>query len=245
MTNLPPPGNYPPPQPGEYPPPGNYPPPPGNYPPPPQGDYPPPGSYGAPPPGSYPPPPGNYPGQPPGGYPAPPPGNYPPPPPGGAGYGPPTAVGNLPQEAYASWGTRALAYVIDFLPIWLVDGIGYAVVGASAAPSCNDGECTSGPPAAFSGIFLLLWVLTLAFQLWNRGYRQGKTGQSIGKSVMKIKMVSEATGQPIGFGMSFVRDLAHIVDGIICYVGFFFPLWDAKRQTIADKIISTVVLPTQ
>ena len=38
---------------------------------------------------------------------------------------------------------------------------------------------------------------------------------------------------------------AHGVDAIICYVGFLFPLWDAKRQTIADKIMSTVCVPIE
>ena len=94
----------------------------------------------------------------------------------------------------------------------------------------------------------VLWVALnsfppLAFAIWNYGYRQGTTGSSIGKSVMKFTVVGEQTGQPIGFGRSVLRQLAHIVDALICYVGFLFPLWDAKRQTLADKIMSTVCLP--
>ena len=83
----------------------------------------------------------------------------------------------------------------------------------------------------------------MAFAIWNYGYRQGTTGSSIGKSVLKFKVVSEKTGQPIGFGLSIVRQLAHVVDAIICYIGYLFPLWDAKRQTLADKIMTTVCLP--
>ncbi len=56
-------------------------------------------------------------------------------------------------------------------------------------------------------------------------------------------LASEQTGQPIGVLMAFVRDICHFVDGVICYIGFLFPLWDAKRQTIADKIVGTVVIP--
>ena len=96
-------------------------------------------------------------------------------------------------------------------------------------------------PSRWSGWSLSLAIL--AYVIWNWGYRQGTTGSSIGKSVLKFKVVSEATGQPIGFGMSVVRQLAHFVDAIICYIGYLFPLWDAKRQTIADKIMSTVGLP--
>jgi hypothetical protein len=61
--------------------------------------------------------------------------------------------------------------------------------------------------------------------------------------VMKFKVVSEVTGQPVGFGVSVVRQLAHLADAIICYIGFVFPLWDAKRQTLADKMMTTVCLP--
>lgn len=29
---------------------------------------------------------------------------------------------------------------------------------------------------------------------------------------------------------------------MICNIGYLFPLWDPKRQTIADKIMKTVVI---
>jgi hypothetical protein len=64
---------------------------------------------------------------------------------------------------------------------------------------------------------------------------------------MKFKIVSEKTGQPIGFGMSVVRELLYLVAagicGILWIVAVLFPLWDAKRQTLVDKIISTIALP--
>ena len=53
---------------------------------------------------------------------------------------------------------------------------------------------------------------------------------------------SEATGQPLGSTTGILRVVAHFVDSIICYVGWLFPLWDAKRQTLADKIIKSVVV---
>ena len=50
-------------------------------------------------------------------------------------------------------------------------------------------------------------------------------------------------GKPLGFGSSVLRQIAHLVDAVICGVGYLFPLWTAKRQTLADKIMSTVCLP--
>ena len=71
--------------------------------------------------------------------------------------------------------------------------------------------------------------------------KQGRTGYSIGKGVLGIKLIAESDGQPIGAGMAFVRYLCHIVDGI-CYIGYLWPLWDRKRQTFADKIMKTIVI---
>jgi uncharacterized RDD family membrane protein YckC len=215
-----------------------------------------------PPPGNYPPPP-----SPPGGYPPPPPpqgGGYPPPPPpppgGGyqapqatAGYLPPPAAAGpaLPKEAYTPWLTRVIAWLIDFAPVLILEGIGYGLLLGTGETQCISqtseydlGEfCTTGSSTLGLASFIITWLLSIAYLVWNYGYRQGTTGSSIGKSIMKFKVVSEKTGQPIGFGLSIVRQLAHIIDGAICYIGYLFPLWDAKRQTIADKIMTTICLP--
>src|SRR5262249_41433268 len=105
--------------------------------------------------------------------------------------------------------------------------------------------CASQPSLVGQLAQWLATLVGLAYLVWNYGYRQGTTGSSLGKSVMKIKVVSEVTGQPVGFGMSVVRQLAHLIDAAICFVVFLFPLWDAKRQTIADKLMTTVVLPIE
>jgi uncharacterized RDD family membrane protein YckC len=211
-----------------------------------------------PPPGNYPPPPpssgGGYP--PPGNFPPgyPPPGAYPPP-----GYGfppfPGSGIGPLPTSAYTPWITRVLAFLIDYIPYLVIIGIGWGVlVGTQECVDFSDtglgeilGESYNGQVCGASTIgqtaVTLAGLLGLAYVLWNYGYRQGSTGSSIGKSIMKFKVVSEKTGQPLGFGLSLVRQLAHLVDSFICGIGYLFPLWDNKRQTLADKIMTTVCLP--
>ncbi|WP_139335245.1 RDD family protein, partial [Mycobacterium sp. GA-1841] len=111
-----------------------------------------------------------------------------------------------------------------------------------AATSETSGEPSGGVAALIILGTFALFAATFGFVVWNYGYRQGKTGQSIGKQVMKFKVISERTGQPIGFGMSLVRQLAHFVDSIF-YIGYLMPLWDGKRQTIADKLVTTVCVP--
>ena len=121
---------------------------------------------------------------------------------------------------YASWIQRVGAYLVDIAPIWILEGIFFRI-----------------------GILgVLVGLASLGWTIYNRWYQAGTTGQSLGKKVLNLRLVSEETGQPIGMLMAFVRDICHIVDAIICYIGFLFPLWDAKRQTIADKIVKTVVI---
>jgi uncharacterized RDD family membrane protein YckC len=123
---------------------------------------------------------------------------------------------------YASWLQRVGAYLIDAGPIIVVD----LILGRITVV-----------------LTVLIWLASLAWTAYNRWYKAGTTGQSLGKKVLNLRLVSEDTGQPIGTLMAFVRDICHIIDSVICLVGYLFPLWDAKRQTIADKIVRTVVIP--
>lgn len=178
-------------------------------------------------------------------YPPPPP---PPPPPGG--YYPPSPRWVLPTDAYTPWAKRLVAFVIDWAPMWLVFVVPMIGVLITDGGECFDAMygsssdyCTSSSSTVWMAIQVIGFLPALAYFFWNLCYRQGKTGQSIGKAVMKFKVISEKTWQPIGFWMSLVRQIAHYVDQLICYIGYLLPLWDTKRQTIADKLLSTVCVP--
>ncbi len=126
---------------------------------------------------------------------------------------------------YASWIQRVGAYLIDAIPPLILYLIGAIFISKSTA------------------VYLLFALAALAVTVYNRWIMAGRTGQSWGKQVLNLRLISESTGNPIGGGLAFARDICHIVDSLICYIGWLFPLWDAKRQTIADKIVSTIVVP--
>ncbi len=190
--------------------------------------------------------------------PLPPPhgGEYPPPPPPAGGYAPPPpgpTIRGLPQQAYTPWLTRVGAYLIDTLPFVVILGVGWLILQNSVDTACLnditqydvDQICAIGYSTVGKTVMSGAVLVGLVYLVWNYGYRQGITGSSIGKSVLKFKVVSENTGQPVGFGMSVLRQITHVVDAIPFYIGYLFPLWTAKRQTLADKIMATVCLPLQ
>lgn len=159
----------------------------------------------------------------------------PPPDPAYNGYGPgyrppspfPPAYG-LP--VLASYGQRVGSFLVD---VGIPTGVFMLVMLA----------------AALSGDFGVLWTVyglgslaMLGFVFWNSGYRQGTTGQSIGKQMLSVRLVGANTGAPVGFGLAIARQFAHVLDGIPFYLGYLWPLWDERRQTFADKICSTLVV---
>jgi uncharacterized RDD family membrane protein YckC len=176
-------------------------------------------------PGSYQAPAGGYsepPAADPYGTPA---GSYPPPPapsfPGGFAPVPTGPVGG----ALAEWPTRALGGLIDYVAPSIVFGILGSVL--------SNVNSTMGSAVQF--VLAIGWWVYL-------GYLVGNYGVTPGKAIAKIKVVSETTGDVIGVGPAVARQFAHIIDSIICYVGWLFPLWDAKKQTLADKILKTVAI---
>lgn len=148
-------------------------------------------------------------------------------PPGPGVPGAPGAVG--PRMAgggvLVDWPKRAMGGLIDYVAPSIIISVLSNLLG----------NVSSTLSILVSTVLGIGWWVYL-------GYKSGTTGVTFGRSIAKTKLVSEATGQPIGVSQGIIRQVAHIVDSIICYIGWLFPLWDAKRQTIADKMMKTVVI---
>jgi len=159
----------------------------------------------------------------------------------GAGYGP----------AYASWGSRVYGYIVDAIVygavpgiLWII-GLVLIVNGAAKSSTTYNADTgtydTSGGTGSLAGAMFCLFlagVIGFVISLMML-HKLGTTGQTIGKRQAGIKLVSAVTGQPIGFGGAFVRQLAHALE---FGIGWLWPLFDDKRQTFADKICNTIVI---
>jgi uncharacterized RDD family membrane protein YckC len=93
--------------------------------------------------------------------------------------------------------------------------------------------------------FAACWLAIIGYAAWNVGWRQGRSGSSVGKSLLRIRVLDATTLQPVGFWRSVIRLLTHLVDVVPLGVGFLWPLWDRRRQTFADKLSTTVVSGTR
>jgi uncharacterized RDD family membrane protein YckC len=167
---------------------------------------------------------GGQPTTPPPGYGTPPPPGYGTPPPGyGApppAYGEPMAATPYGGATLAGWGSRVQSALIDWFLPFVVAGVFYEIS---------------------TGLGLLMYLVALGWVFYNR-YLEGTTGQSVGKKAAGTRLVRAQDGQLVGAGLAIGRAFVHIVDGLPCYLGYLWPLWDAQKQTFADKILGTLVI---
>ncbi|WP_030562301.1 RDD family protein [Streptomyces aureocirculatus] len=128
----------------------------------------------------------------------------------------------------AHWGLRVGAFAVDmlvFVGIYIVMVVGLVI-----------------DVAAVRAVIVVLGVAALIGMVIYQLIQEGRTGQTIGKKAVGIRLLRELDGRPVGVGMAFVRRLAHFLDSLPFYIGWLWPLWDSKKQTFADKVCSTVVI---
>ncbi len=175
--------------------------------------------------------------------------SYPPP---GAPMAPPAVpYAGGPQPAYASWISRVVANILDGfieLLVGLVPGVIGVVIlvqtSETTTTTTESGTTTTITDTNPLGIVLLVLagVLMVVFLIWNVVFRQGRRGATVGKSMMRIKVVRQADGQVLGAGMAFVRYVLMSILGGICFLNYLWPLWDPRNQTWHDMLVSSVVV---
>ena len=180
---------------------------------------------------------------------------------GGGGPAYPGSLAYVEQNfgKVADFGQRALAYLIDIALtlIGLVPAIiGIIVLVAVGAPTRQTdrrlrqhtvlGRRLRPGLAVMGGLLIALGALiSIGITIWNRVFKMGRTGQSVGKKVIGLYLLDDKTGQPIGAGMCFLRELVQSLVNQIFYLGWLWMLWDADKQTLGDKSVhsNVVVLP--
>ncbi|KAA0095501.1 RDD family protein [Mycolicibacterium sp. P1-18] len=155
---------------------------------------------------------------------------------------------------YAPWWRRVVATVVDVLPVAALAVLAVALVWLTRNPSCDADPSVRdlGPQCGDAGAttlgrwcFAACWLAIVGYAAWNVGLRQGRSGSTVGKSLVKIRVLDAITRRPIGFWRSTIRLLTHLVDVVPAGVGFLWPLWDRRSQTFADKLTTTVVTGTR
>jgi uncharacterized RDD family membrane protein YckC len=142
-------------------------------------------------------------------------------------------MASTPFETHPSPGDEAVT--ADRAGFWIrfgaafVDGVIFAIVNVVLSLAIDDDAAG-----------LIAFVLGLAYYIVLEG---GTTGQTIGKRLVGIRVVSAANGGPLGYGSATVRYFGRILSSIPILLGYFWMLWDGEKQTWHDKLAGSYVVP--
>jgi uncharacterized RDD family membrane protein YckC len=156
-------------------------------------------------------------------------GQYPPPVPAPAAGGP-------PPEALAGFWRRLVAAFLD----WILVGIVASAIGALFGV-----DTTSPAPVQGDGFeFRFDWagpyiLVDLAYFTY---FHATSAGQSIGNKILGIRVLDADTGRALPYARAFVRALMSNLSALPCFLGFFWMLWNRRKQTWHDMVANSLVV---
>lgn len=144
---------------------------------------------------------------------------------------------NLTVE-YAGFLTRFIAAIIDGIILTIAMGpIFFILIVSSGALSREPG---ADPPGILSFLFYPIMLIILVLY-WI--VLQHKIGQTLGKKIMKIKVVDSEGSNASIKDLAMREILGKFVSGIIpLYIGHIMVIFTARKQALHDKIAGTYVI---
>lgn len=91
--------------------------------------------------------------------------------------------------------------------------------------------------ADFEGYVLSIALGWLYYAIMESGKKQA----TIGKQAMGLR-VTDLDGNSITFGQATIRHFGKFISTILIFWGYIMMIWDAKKQTLHDKMASTLVI---
>jgi uncharacterized RDD family membrane protein YckC len=140
-------------------------------------------------------------------------------------------AGVIPGEL-ASPGDRLVAVLID-AGVIIVAAFAVVLVGAVL------GQVSEGLGSAVS---VLGFIVVYGFYFIAHIMGEGRLGQSYGRHLAGLRVVSLNDGAPIGSAAAFGRLIVRALGSYVFFLGLLWILWDDKRQGWHDKALNTVVI---
>jgi uncharacterized RDD family membrane protein YckC len=143
------------------------------------------------------------------------------------------------------WARFAAAFIDSLIlsPFGIVARI-ELTSGSKTVKTCsfNATELCKGPSGSTQALYWLIVLAGIVAAVLYYGLLEGRTGQTIGKKALGLKVVDNYSGTPIGVGRAIGRYFAKILSAIPCFLGYFWMLWDPNKQTWHDKIVRSYVV---
>jgi uncharacterized RDD family membrane protein YckC len=156
---------------------------------------------------------------------------------GGGWQVPEAEPGPAPGLAFAGYGERLVAYIVDVVIVSVVC-LAFVVVGGVVI---GLGSIGGGAGAAIGGgllLFLVIFIVSVGYFpfFWARG------GATPGMQMFHLFVVRDSDGGPITTGQAILRLVGYWVSGVVFYIGYIWVFVDKRRRGWHDLIAGTVVV---
>jgi uncharacterized RDD family membrane protein YckC len=153
---------------------------------------------------------------------------------------------------YAGFWLRFVAYIIDYIIIWVAQSFIFVpilgILGLSFASGMEAGGADVDSAAAvgmLAGIFAAMAATALlsaiiALLYWTL-MESSKFQGTVGKIALGIK-VTDMEGNKLDFVKALVRNLCKIISGLILFLGYIMAGFTDKKQGLHDMIANTLVV---
>ena len=143
----------------------------------------------------------------------------------------------------ASMQKRISAFVIDDIVVSLFFLIiFYDQIMGLLSSSANTGEVPKISMEMMNSFIAENIVIVLGIKLLYHTILVWQNGMTIGKYVVKIKVISLHSGYRPSFQQAFLRASVRLLSESIFYIGFILAFFLPMRQTLHDKLSQCVVI---
>lgn len=130
---------------------------------------------------------------------------------------------------YVGVGLRAVAAIIDTALLFIA---GYLIALATGGAT-EQGFLLQGVP------FFVWLAIALAYYI----VMEARSGATLGKRVMRLKVVKLEGSAPLDWQASIARNVLRLIDGLFFYLIGAIVVWASdKKQRLGDRVASTVVV---
>jgi hypothetical protein len=140
---------------------------------------------------------------------------------------------------YASTPRKLVAFLIDMALMMILSGV-LLVIMIFLTLTIPNHDIFS--PELTSGIWIIITIIIILFYL----ILMEKNGKTIGKIVMRLRVVTEDTQKPISYQQSILRNLFLVADMIPFIIpgllGLIVSVKSDKKQRIGDMVAGTIVI---
>ncbi len=160
----------------------------------------------------------------------------------------PPAGSTTSGQFLASYGQRLGGWLLDWVIVWVASALVLSLAGGIVNTRRIVHSDTGGTYTTSSFGIHPWGLLVVAAVVVGYGtvFCGSNRGQTLGMMAVSVRVVDVAHGVPIGYWRALGRALIEYVLALAFFLPWvldmLFPLWDAKKQTLHDKAVRSVVI---